>query len=162
MKCFMMASELKMNEVMYLPMSNDFLGFKDEFHYYKGLLLMNYCETQLTQKELKWILEGYTFGHIIEDRTTNKKLEYIEPWNVRRKINVKRCKRHMIVSTNRNGFDYLANGCEYYHDWGDSDEYNKLFSHIHYDNDDITHRSIGITMMYFQNINNQIQLKEQK
>ena len=47
-------------------------------------------------------------------------------------------------------------------DWGDSDEYNKLFSHIHYDNDDITHRSIGITMMYFQNINNQIQLKEQK
>ena len=79
---------------------------------------MNYCETQLTQKELKWILERYTFGHIIEDRTTNKKLEYIEPWNVRRKINVKRCKRHMIVSTNRNGFDYLANGCEYYHGLG--------------------------------------------
>ncbi len=150
-ECFSIAAELHKNEILYLPASyraseefnNTFLGCK----YNYNIICMNYCETQLSSKEIEEILKIKVCTEEIVNRNPKINTEFIDRWKTNKRLTVKIHKRNMYISTNSDGFKSLSHGAYNLTEYGD--EYMEDLPHMHYDWGENTAASVGVTLYYW-------------
>ncbi len=157
-KCFSIAAKLCKNEILYLPIkyqaSKDFIETFQDFDYNNSIICTNYCETQLSPKEIEDILKIKVWTEDIVIRNPQIITEYIDRWKTERRLTVKFHKKNMYISTNKDGFHSLSCGAYHLTEYGD--EYMENFlPHMHFDWNENTAASVGATLYYWSDrINN--------
>lgn len=149
---FSIAAELQKNEILYLPVrydaSDDFKETFNGFEYNDNIICVNYCETQISPKDIEEILKIKTYTEDTIIRKPDVNTEYIDRWKTSRRLTVKIHKMNMYISTNRDGFHSLSCGACNLTEIGD--EYIKDYlPHMHYDWDENTSASVGINLYYW-------------
>jgi regulator of sigma D len=151
-ECFSIAASLQKNEILYIPIrycpSDDFKETFNGFEYNYNIVCVNYCETQISLKDIEEILKIkiYTEETIILMPDVNT--EYIDRWKTNRRLTVKIHRTNMYISTNRDGFHSLSRGACNLTEYGD-EFINDYLPHMHYDWHENTSTSVGITLYYW-------------
>lgn len=153
-ECFSIAAELKKNEILYLPThfrGNDefnqvFRGFECNFN----IVCVNYSEAQVSSKDIERVLKVKTYSEEIINRYPEIYRSYPEVWKLYRRLTIKFHKKNMYISTNKNGFSMLSYGASNMAEYGDI-HYNESLPHAHYDCDENTSKSIGVTFYHWHN-----------
>lgn len=153
-ECFSIAAELQKNEIFYIPSSNQsieglidtYQGYEYRHHY--SMVLMNYCETQLSMKKIEQLLETSIWTDEIIYRNPNMKTEFINSWKHDKRLTVKLHKKNMYITTNRDGFYHLSMGADQLAGYGD-DYKNDFLAHVHFDSNENTASSLGLTLYYW-------------
>ncbi|KNY25857.1 hypothetical protein [Pseudobacteroides cellulosolvens] len=152
-ECFSVASELKKNEILYLPAkfkgNDEFIQVFGNCDYNLNIVCTNYCETQISLKDIEKILKTKVCSEQIIDRSPIINTKYIERWKTDRRLTVKIYKRYLHISTNRDGFSSLAYGAGNMAEYGDV--YYNFFPHVHYDWDENTYKSVGVNLYHWHN-----------
>ena len=150
-ECFSIAAELMRNEVLYLPAqfkgSNEFLEIFDHWESRLSIVCTNYCETQLSPKDIEKVLQVKVYSEQIINRTPVIKTEYMDNWKTHRRITVKIKNRNMYISTNRDGYSTLGWGASDLAEYGD--RHYEFHPHQHFDRDDNTSSSVGVTLYHW-------------
>lgn len=92
-ECFSIAAELKKNEILYLPThfrDNDefnqvFTGFECNFN----IVCVNYCETQVSSKDIERVLKVKTYSEEFINRYPKVYRNYPEVWKLYRRLTIK-------------------------------------------------------------------------
>lgn len=148
---FAAAADLRKNEILYLDTKyfrND--GFEETFseiEYNYAIVCTNYCETQVSPKEIEKALATKIYTEQIIDRTPTADLHYLDAWKTRRRLTVKLHKEILFLSTNRDGFISLAMGASNLAKCGD--KYYDFMPHYHFDWDENTSASVGVTLYHW-------------
>lgn len=151
---FLIAADLKENEIIYIPTKfgvNKYKKAFDNFSFYDGIFFANYCATQSTLKQISSLKQMRYYDKKIENREAIGAVRHIEHWKTKNILTVKRFKKDIYITTNADGFHYLAYGAKSMVEYGDDEFYNECSSHCHYDWKENTSKSIGITMFYWHN-----------
>jgi hypothetical protein len=151
-ECFSIAAGLQRNEILYLPIrygaSDEFKETFNEFAYNYNIVCINYCETQISSKDIEVILKIKTYTEEIIIRKPSVNNEFIDRWKTNRRLTVKIHGKNICISTNRDGFQSLSYGACNLTEYGD--EYiNDCLPHMHYDWNENTSTSVGITLYYW-------------
>lgn len=152
---FALATSLGKNELIYIPLefmhtgsyTNDFPG---ENHY-KGLVIFNYITTKLKSKDIAGALKTKIFKEERLIRQTSYSEEYPNHWETRRRLTVKKMGKLLILSGEKLVFTSMAHDCARLSEYGDNSKYNECPPHMHYDGDENTAKSVGITLYYWHN-----------
>lgn len=118
-----------------------------------NIICVNYCETQLSAKQIIKFLLNENFA--VEDaisRPVQKYNEYIDMWKTNRRLTVKLYKKTLFIYTNGDGFKSLSNGAFNMAENGDDVELNDYSPHYHFDWDENTSKSEGLTLYYWHNV----------
>lgn len=154
-KCFSLASELQKNEILYLPVrfkcTHEFEERFSGFYYNLNIILTNYCNTQISIKDIEKVLQVKVFKQELISRCPNINKDYIESWKTDRRLTVKIHKRNLYITTNRDVFSSLACGASNLAEYGDDVQYNDFSPHYHFDWNENTATSVGITLYYWNN-----------
>lgn len=151
---FMIAAELKKNEILYLPVkfkSTD--KFEQEFcnfDYNFNIVCTNYCETQLSPKDIEKILKVKIYSEQHINRSSALYSEFVDRWKAEKRLTVKIHKRNMYISTNKDGFSSLSRGAFSLINYGDDYE-DDFLPHSHHDWNENTFSSDGVTLYYWSN-----------
>lgn len=154
-----------LSEVFYAAMTlneNEFIYLKFDFHHenaynfwgierrYVGIILFNYCTTQIKSKDILLSLRA----NVVESKTIEKSVqpvrEYIDRWATNKRLTVKEHSSQIIISTNKDGFEDLTISCLRLAEYGNDIEYNDYPPHMHHDWTQNTSKSPGITLQYWQ------------
>lgn len=152
-ECFSIAAELQKNEILYLPLSyqagKEFADMFQGFEYNYNIICTNYCETQISPKEIEDTLKIKTWTEEPVNRNPKVDVELIDRWKITKRLTVKLHKRNMYISTNSDGFQSLSYGASSLTEYGD--EYMEdCLPHLHYDWDENTSASVGLNLYYWQ------------
>lgn len=154
-KCFSIASELQKNEILYIPVrfkgGHEFEECFRNFDYNLNIILTNYCNTQISIKDIEKVLQIKVYRQELISRTPKIIKEYIESWKTDRRLTVKIHKRNLYITTNRDGFSSLACGAGNLSKYGDDVQYNDFPPHLHFDWEENTCSSVGVTLYYWNN-----------
>jgi len=137
--------------VIILGNGSGFKEFISDFSFNSNIYLVNYCETQISPKDINKIANIKIFSNETIERSLDIKEEYIDSWKTNRRLTVKNHKKNMVISTNRDGFINLADGAKHLSDYGDDIEYNDYPPHFHYDWGENTSKSDGVILYYWHN-----------
>lgn len=150
---FSVASELRRNEILYLNTEffrdNGFVETFSEIEYKYDIVCTNYCETQLSRKDIEKALTTKAYSEQIVNRSPTTDLHYPDSWKTERRLTVKLHKKIMFISTNKDGFISMAKGSSSMATYGD--EYYDFLPHSHFDGYENTSTSVGITLYYWYN-----------
>jgi hypothetical protein len=150
-ECFSISAELLNNEILYLPLKqNTSKGFNERFHeceYNYSIICTNYCETQLSPKEIEAILKIKVWTEEIINRTPKINTEYIDHWKAKRRLTVKIHKKNMYISTNRHGYHSLTCGANDLMEY-EGKTIEDFIPHRHFDWEENTSTSVGVTLYY--------------
>lgn len=153
-ECFSIAAELRKNEILYLPTqfkaNDEFSQVFSSCDYNLNIVCTNYCETQISPKDIEKVLKVKVYSEEIINRDPAIKTDYIERWKTDRGLTVKIHKRNMYISTNGDGFSSLSSGACNMAEYGDN-YYNDFLPHVHYDWDENTSKSVGVTFYHWHN-----------
>lgn len=152
---FSVAADLRKNEILYLD-TNHYQddGFDETFgeiDYNYAIVCTNYCETQVSPKEIENALAKKIYTEQIIDRTPTVDLHHVDAWKTQRRLTVKLHKEIMFLSTNRDGFISLAMGASNLAKGGD--KYYDFMPHYHFDWDENTSASVGVTLYHWHSSN---------
>lgn len=154
-KCFSIASELQKNEILYLPVrfkgSHEFEERFSSFDYNLNIILTNYCNTQISIKDIEKVLHVKIFKQEIISRIPNINKKYIESWKTDRRLTIRIHKRNLYISSNKDVFSSLACAASNLSEYGDDVEYNDFSPHSHFDWQENTSNSVGVTLYYWNN-----------
>ncbi|WFR59648.1 hypothetical protein QA584_11340 [Anaerocolumna sp. AGMB13025] len=156
-ECFSIAAELHKDEILYLPVryqvgkefTDTFQGCECNY----DIVCRNYCETQISIKEIEDILKIKSRTEEIIQRNPKINKEFIDRWKTNRRLTVKIHKRNMYISTNRDGFHSLTYGAMNLTEYGDV-YIEDYLPHMHYDWSENTSSSIGINLYYWNDRKN--------
>lgn len=154
-KLMALAGVLEKDEIIHLPFGlepNEELKSIFPNGFYKDMVLINYCAAQLKPKDIDTVLKAKRYREERVSRTCNVPEQWDETWcwKNRRKLTVKAHGKTLIMSTNKNMFVYMAMGCVGMAECGD-DAVENLMPHEHYDWQENTAKSVGITLHYWHN-----------
>lgn len=153
-KIFILAAKLKDNEMIYLPTIagiNEYKKRFDNFTFYYGIYLTNYCTNRISPKEIAKTRSLKVYNEKVINTSINDTEKFIDHWKVNNRLTVKKYKKDMFISTNGDGFQDLANGARRMSKYGDDIECNDYSPHCHYDWSENTSKSVGITLYYWHN-----------
>jgi len=154
-ECFAIASELQKNEILYLPVRfkgcPEFEKRFSSFAYNLTIIFTNYCSTQISIKNIEKVLQVKVLKNETTTRAANINKENIERWKTERRLTVKIHKNNLYIASNRDGFSSLAYGAFKMSKYGDDVEYNDYQPHYHYDWQENTSTSNGVTLFYWNN-----------
>lgn len=113
-----------------------------------NIICKNYCETQISPKEIEDILKIKVWTEEIIKRNPRKNTDFIDRWKTNRRLTVKIHNKNKYISTNKDGFHSLTCGAYNLTKYGD--EYiEDYLPHMHYDSDENTSASVGVTLCYW-------------
>lgn len=154
-ECFSIAAELQQNELLYLPVqfkgNDEFTETFSYFDYNLDIICTNYCETQISPKEIENVLQKKVYAQQSITRSANINKSFIDSWKTDRRLTVKIHKKNLFITTNRDGFSALAYGADHLAAYGDDVKYNTYPPHDHFDWDENTSVSTGVTLYYWHN-----------
>jgi len=154
---FACAASLRQGQFIYIPVSmipNDELRdiFPQSINTFLDVVLLNYCALTLSSKEVAACLasnanwEGRVWVKPLRDEPYPRK-----EWNLRRKLTVKRIHKHLTISTNGYMYRCMARDSREMINIPDRQTSNNYTEHFHYDRDETTSRSYGMTLRYWYN-----------
>ncbi len=152
---FALAASLGKDELIYIPlefMSAD--SYKNVFpgeNHYQGLVIFNYITTKVKSKDIVGALKTKIFKEERLIRQTYYSEDYPNHWETRRRLTVKKIGKLLILSGEKLVFTSMAHDCAKLSEYGDNAKYNKYPPHMHYDEDENTAKSVGITFYYWHN-----------
>ncbi len=151
-QCFAISAELKNNEILYIPIRFEAVeqlrqAFGDCV-YNLNIICTNYCDTQISPKDIERALGVKTFEERTIHRSAVVSKDYVESWKTERRLTVKTHKKNMCITTNRDVFSALARGAQKMQAYGD-DYHNDFSPHTHFDWDENTSVSLGVTLYYW-------------
>lgn len=150
-ECFQISAQLNKNEILYLPIhfkANE--NFKETFSdcdYNFNIICTNYCEIQIAPKDIEKILQVKVYSEQIINRSPTINTEFIYRWKTYRRLTVKIHKRNMYFTTNKYGFSSLARGAFHLTKYGNN--YYDFLPHEHFDWDENTSSSTGVTLYHW-------------
>ncbi len=153
-ECFSIASELNKDEILYVPSQfkagHKFVQTFDNCDYNLSIVCTNYCEIQISPKDIDKILRAKVYTEQIIYRSPTTRKEFIERWKTDRRLTVKIYKRGLYISTNKDGFSSLSFGACNIAEYGDN-YYEDFLPHAHYDWNENTSASVGVTLYHWHN-----------
>ncbi|MDD2268463.1 MAG: hypothetical protein PHY15_02800 [Eubacteriales bacterium] len=150
---FSLGISLSKDEIIYLPFEFKHTNYyKCDFdeQQYKGLILANYCTSQFKAKEIVAAVEQKPYKRESIELSPELPQEDVDFWKVRHRTTVAKHGRHIIISTNGDGFASFAMSCINLSEYGDDVKYNDFPPHMHHDWYQSTSKSLGITLYYWQ------------
>jgi hypothetical protein len=152
---FALGISLQKNEILYLPfefsnMNSYETDFPNKEKHYSGLILINYCTTQIAAKDIICSIKTKTYQNESIAKTCEFSSEPINRWKTRHRTTVKAIGSFIIISTNADGFSSFAQSCSNLAEYGDDSKNNEFPPHMHHDWDENTSKSLGITLYYWQ------------
>lgn len=154
-QCLAVAAELQNNELLYIPVqfeaSEDFRYIFDGCDYSLNIVCTNYCETPISIKDIERALQIKGCEEQIISRTATVNCEYIERWKTERRLTVKTHRKYIYIATNRDGFLSLSQGAHRMRAHDDANSYDGFLPHIHFDWEENTSVSLGVTLYYWSN-----------
>ncbi len=151
-ECFLIAAELLKNEILYLPVSyrasEEFTETFQGYEYNYNIICTNYCETQMSPKDIEDILKIKVWTEEVIQRNPKINTRFIDRWKTNKRLTVKIHKKNMYISTNRDGFQALSHGAYNLTAYGD-DYIEDYLPHMHYDWGENTSTSVGLTLYYW-------------
>lgn len=154
---FACAAGLRQGQFIYIPVSmvpNKELSeqFPPPFNLFLDMVLLNYCSLTLSSKEVvaclasnsRW--EGRARIKPMSDKPSSRK----EP-SLKRKLTVKRVHKHLIISANGDMLRRMSSDGREMVNIPDAPYSNDYPEHFHYDWNERTSRSSGMTLRYWYN-----------
>jgi len=154
LKLFALAISLRNNELIHFPLDFAYQNayekdFPELENHYAGIVLFNYCKTQIDGKDILFALKSKPAKTELINRDTLFFDEFPDRWKTRHRLTVKNRGKLLIMSGNGDIFTSMAQSCANLAEYGDDAEYNKHPPHMHHDWDENTAKSVGITMYYW-------------
>ena len=153
-KIFALAISLGGNELIHLPLDFAYReayekDFSELENHYIGIVLFNYCTTQLDGKDILNVLKSKSVKTDIINRDTLFSDGSPDRWKTRHRLTVKKRGKLLILSGNGDIFTSMAQSCKNLAEYGDDVEFNKYPPHMHHDWDENTAKSVDITFYYW-------------
>lgn len=153
-RLFAFAASLNQNEVIYFPFgswqSKELNStFPDGF--YSGMVIVNYCNTQITNKDIGLILKTKIYTETFLSKSCIMPEVRPQFWKSKNRLTIKRHATFIIICTNGDVFSNLAISCIDLSEYGDDASLN-LFPHSHHDIDENTSKSLGINLFYWHDV----------
>ncbi len=104
---------------------------------------------QISPKYIEKLLKVKVYSEQIINRTPTIESNYINRWETKNRLTIKIHEKNMYISTNRDGFCSLAAGAKEMAENGD--EHYDYLRHRHYDSDENTSASVGVTLYHWPN-----------
>lgn len=154
---FACAASLRQGQFIHIPASmvpNKELCemFPAPFNIFLDMVLLNYCSLTLNSKEVvaslaansRW--EGRVWVKPVQEEVYPRKEQ-----SLRHKLTVKRVHKHLIISTNGDILRHMSNDSREMINIPDASTSNYYPEHFHYDWNEPTFRSAGMTLRYWYN-----------
>lgn len=151
---FALAISLDFNEIIYLPLNFSYMkiyerDFPEKENHCSGIVLFNYCATQINGKDISTALKNKAAEKEFIERETPFSYNYSDRWKIRRKLTVKKRGPLMIISGNGDVFASMAQSAADLAEYGDNAEYNEYPPHFNHNWDEKTSKSPGIILYYW-------------
>lgn len=151
-RLFALAISLGNDELLYLPLS---FACREAFQkaypavntFLSGIVLFNYCTTQISVKDIVAALKNAPVKTETVFREPPAIGEYPSRWKRARRLTVKAHGPLLIISGNGDVFTAFAHTAINFASDGDTAERND--DHAHYDWDENTAKSPGVTLLYW-------------
>ena len=154
---FACAAGLRQGQLIYIPVSmvpNKELCemFPPSSNIFLNMVLLNYCSLTLSSKEVVASLASNSRweGRVWIKPMPNEPYPRKE-WNLRHRLTVKRVHKHLTISANGYMYRCMANDSRQMANIPDAYTSNDCPEHFHYDWNERTSRSSGMTLRYWYN-----------
>lgn len=154
MQSFSVAGQLKQGEVIYISFEESSLkscDLSNNFEFYKGIYLVNYCVTQLS---MPYIHKLNSKNVLIRDTikiSVNAREDETPFWKVKNRLTVRKYGEDLFIYGNRDVFSELSNGAYELSQCECNDTSSGYTPHYHYDWYENTSKSIGVCLHYWHN-----------
>ncbi|HEU6438290.1 MAG TPA: hypothetical protein VE028_12630 [Nitratidesulfovibrio sp.] len=156
-KAFSCAALLPQGEFIHIPVTfTPNAELKSMFPWQENtfldIILANYCSLTLSRKQAQKNLACKSCVEEIVERVEGIPCyKYDQPWILHGRLTTKRVKKHLLVSTNRDMYLAMAWSSLEMTTIPDEDASNDYAAHAHFDWDDATSKSPGLTLRYWYN-----------